>query len=120
VRKTASNGDDISSHGHDVMLLERRQFLQNLYDCLPSKESIRLGCEVQDVREYEDGVEVILSDGSIERGDIVVGADGVRSPMRSIMWDHANKRKPGSIGIEEKKSMFQELSNPFVSTQRYF
>lgn len=35
---------------------------------------------------------------------VVLGCDGVYSHIRSIMWDCANRKIPGSITIQEKKS----------------
>lgn len=35
---------------------------------------------------------------------VVLGCDGVYSHIRSIMWDFANRKIPGSITIQEKKS----------------
>ncbi|KAJ9273241.1 hypothetical protein DTO212C5_826 [Paecilomyces variotii] len=91
------------NHGQDVLLLERRQLLQTLYDYLPDKNRLRVGCEVKTIKQDKDGVEVILADGTMEKGDIVLGADGVRSPVRSMMWEHANKTTPGLITAEEKR-----------------
>lgn len=90
------------SHGQDILLLERRQFLQNLYDCLPDKSRVRLGCEVSTIEQNASGVEVILTDETVEKGDMVLGADGVRSPVRSMMWEQANKTTPGLITVQEK------------------
>lgn len=84
-------------------MLERRQLLQTLYDYLPDKNRLRVGCEVKTIKQDKDGVEVILADGTVEKGDIVLGADGVRSPVRSMMWEHANKTIPGLITAEEKR-----------------
>ncbi|KAI0842701.1 FAD binding domain protein [Hypoxylon sp. FL0890] len=93
------------NHGQDILLFERREFLQLLYDTLPDKTPIRKGCGVIAVKDNASGVEVTLKDGSVEKGDIVIGADGVRSAIRSIMWENANREKPGLITVDEKTSM---------------
>ncbi|RYP71295.1 hypothetical protein DL771_004872 [Monosporascus sp. 5C6A] len=90
------------NHGERIIILERRKFLQNMYDCLPSKAPIKLGCEVANVRQHTTGVTVTLKDGTVEEGDMIIGCDGVHSPTRSIMWDHANKMQPGVITAKEK------------------
>ncbi|KKK22258.1 hypothetical protein P175DRAFT_0477239 [Aspergillus ochraceoroseus IBT 24754] len=92
------------NHGHDILLLERRQFLQILYDGLPDKSFLRLGCRVRDVTEDSDGVEVVLDDGTVERGDLVLGCDGVHSLVRQRMWELANQQNK-KLQDEEQTSM---------------
>jgi len=41
---------------------------------------------------------------------MVVGADGVHSKVREIMWDKANTAKPGMITVEEKRSMVTQYN----------
>ena len=60
---------------------------------------------MEDVIEDANGVEVRLSNGKVERGDLVLGCDGVYSPVRTIMWDHANRATPGLITTQEKMGM---------------
>lgn len=54
------------------------------------------------MKQLDSGVEVKLSDGTIEKGDMVLGCDGVYSLMRGLMWDHANKTTTGLITAKEK------------------
>jgi len=56
------------------------------------------------VIEDRDGVEVVLDDGTVERGDMVLGCDGVRSQVREKMWELASQRKK-TIEEEERTSM---------------
>ncbi|OQE00300.1 hypothetical protein PENVUL_c054G07904 [Penicillium vulpinum] len=93
------------NHGHDILLLERRQFLQVLYNELPDKAHIRTGCTAKEIKQFVSGVEVKLSDGTIETGDLIIGCDGVNSMTRSSMWEHAKKISPGLITAKEKTSM---------------
>ena len=48
---------------------------------------IRLGLTVDSIASHEDRAEVVLSDGSKETYDLVVGADGIRSRVRNIFGD---------------------------------
>ena len=59
---------------------------------------------VQSIQENEDGVEVFCHDGTSERGDLVIGCDGVHSKVRQTMWENAAKIDPGLITASEKKS----------------
>ncbi len=43
---------------------------------------VRLGAEVASVHDDADGVRAVLTDGSVVTGDLLVAADGVRSPVR--------------------------------------
>lgn len=86
--------------------------MQKLYECLPDQELVRLGCEVKAINQDESGVEVVLTDGTVEKGDMVLGADGVRSGVRSIMWEHANKTTPGLISAKEKTCMILPCTTP--------
>lgn len=90
------------SHGQDILVLERQEFLQILYDRLPDKSPIRTGCTVREVKQSISGVEVKLSDGIVETGDMVLGCDGVHSLVRTAMWDHASKTTAGLITAKEK------------------
>lgn len=55
------------------------------------------------ITETNTGVKVVMSDGSIEEGDIVLGCDGVHSTVRELMWQNANQTIPDFIKTQEKK-----------------
>ncbi|KGO77075.1 Monooxygenase, FAD-binding [Penicillium italicum] len=93
------------NHGQDVLLLERSEFLRILYNGLPDKSYLRLGCKVRDILDGIDGVEVVLDDGTVEKGDMVMGCDGVHSLVRNRMWDFANQKLPRVITTQEKTSI---------------
>lgn len=68
------------------MNFPRPLLVQTLLDGLKGSESkIRTGVGIDDIKMTENGVRVRLSDGSIEEGSIVIGADGVHSQTRGIM-----------------------------------
>ena len=86
-----------------MLVLERRCFLKILYDALPDRSRVRLGSKVMDIYDGVDGVEVMLADGTCEKGDMVIGCDGVHSLIRETMWDQGNRSIPGLITVQEKK-----------------
>ncbi|KAL8826055.1 MAG: hypothetical protein Q9170_007553 [Blastenia crenularia] len=96
---------DNRSHGIGVLVLERRVLLQILYDALPNRSRVRFGAKVTDIYDGIDGVDVRLADGTSERGDMVIGCDGVHSLIREKMWDEGNISVPGLITVQEKKSV---------------
>lgn len=59
---------------------------------------IRLGQEVTEYFEDEDGAGVI-SNGEQVVGDVVLGADGVRSKARALVLGHDDKPKPSGYAI---------------------
>ncbi|KAL9127723.1 MAG: hypothetical protein Q9217_003453 [Psora testacea] len=92
-------------HGQDILLFERREFLQILYDRLPDKSRIRTGCSAKEVRQLVSGVEVKLRDGTTEKGDMVLGCDGVHSLVRSSMktnWKCLVGMGPAAPGLGER------------------
>ncbi|OTB04018.1 hypothetical protein M426DRAFT_262514 [Hypoxylon sp. CI-4A] len=93
------------NHGIAPLAFERREFLELVYGALPDKTPIRLDSKVTKIKEFDSGVEVILADGSIEKGDIIIGCDGAYSAVRNSMWEHADKVTPGLISTKEKTSI---------------
>ncbi|KAI4094600.1 MAG: hypothetical protein LQ344_002071 [Seirophora lacunosa] len=92
------------STSYPDLTLERREFLQILYDELPDKSKVLTGKRVKHVEDNEEEISVELTDGSVEKGDLVVGGDGVHSTIRGAMWATANKAIPGFISEKEKQS----------------
>jgi 2-polyprenyl-6-methoxyphenol hydroxylase-like FAD-dependent oxidoreductase len=57
-----------------------------LYNAVRDATDIRFGTTVRTVTQGDAGVRVVLSDGSTERADLLVGADGLRSSVRSDVF----------------------------------
>ncbi|RAK89719.1 FAD/NAD(P)-binding domain-containing protein [Aspergillus costaricaensis CBS 115574] len=92
------------SFGYPTLSLDRRAVLDVLYTTLPNQSRVMTGKRVASMQHTQDGVEVVLTDGSREKGDIIIGADGVYSTCREYLWNHANTRSLGTITITEKKA----------------
>ncbi|KAI3324574.1 FAD/NAD(P)-binding domain-containing protein [Xylariaceae sp. AK1471] len=74
------------NHGYACMNFPRPLLVQTLLKGLgASKSKIRTGTGIEDVEVTENRVRVRLSDGSVEEGSIVIGADGAHSRTRAIM-----------------------------------
>ncbi|KAL7624840.1 hypothetical protein AAE478_004054 [Parahypoxylon ruwenzoriense] len=74
------------NHGYPFLPILRSDIVKILYEHLPGKETnIKTNAEVVDIGIYADEVHVHLKDGTVHKGSIVIGADGVHSKTRSIM-----------------------------------
>ncbi|KAJ5377440.1 uncharacterized protein N7496_004849 [Penicillium cataractarum] len=72
--------------GYRMRFMDRQQLLQVLFDGIQDKSKIHTNSECVKIEELEDSVQVALTDGSIIRGDVLVGADGVHSRIRGELW----------------------------------
>lgn len=61
--------------------------------------SVRLGVTVTGFEQDSEGVTVTLSDGSTSRGDLLVGADGIRSAVRAQLLPDVRVVGEGVSGI---------------------
>lgn len=70
-----------------VNFLTRPALHEILMDAaLKSGAQLTLGVTVRDLRQHASGVEVTLSDGRSEQVDVLVGADGIRSQIREMVF----------------------------------
>lgn len=95
-----------SRFGLQTLLVDRQRCVEHLYESLPDKSFIRTSTRVERIEHTESGVKVHLADGTIEEGDLVVGADGVHSLTRELMWDWAAENDPSCIPDSDKKALF--------------
>lgn len=87
--------------------------MAHLYDNLPDQSTIKLNKRVDSIVHHESGVRVLLTDGTVEEADIVIGADGVHSSVRSQMWDYAGKFEPNVVPESDKSVLFSEYDAMF-------
>lgn len=73
-------------YGYGMLMLRRSTVHEALLQDIPPG-IVEWGTKVSSVHETDDGVVVEFSDGSTETGDLVIGADGVRSVVRKAMFD---------------------------------
>ncbi|GME30130.1 putative FAD binding domain protein [Neofusicoccum parvum] len=92
-------------HGYDVIFIDRQMVLQALYDHLKSKDKVLTNKRVVKVSHQDSGVSVTTKDGTVYQGDILVGADGIHSAVRTEMWKIAEQIKPGYIPASEHTAL---------------
>jgi FAD-dependent urate hydroxylase len=71
--------------GHPHICLPRRRLLERLAEGLPPAV-IRYGRGCSEVVQEGAGAQVVLTDGTCESGDLVIGADGRNSVVRNMLW----------------------------------
>lgn len=82
-----------SRHAYPAAFLARKSILEILYKHLGDRQdAVLTGRKVISVEHFDTHVAVNCADGSSFHGDLVVGADGVRSIVRQLMWSHMNSR----------------------------
>ncbi|HJY79457.1 MAG TPA: FAD binding domain-containing protein, partial [Burkholderiales bacterium] len=67
-----------------------------LKDALPAS-GYRPGMALERFEQDGSGVTATFSDGTRERGDLLVGADGIRSTVREGLWPQAQPRYAGYV-----------------------
>ena len=61
--------------------------------------NVRLGCSFTSLAQDDDGVDVELIDGGKHRYDVVIGADGLYSKMRVLLFPDAPKPRYSGQGV---------------------
>ncbi|WP_433509726.1 FAD-dependent monooxygenase [Nonomuraea sp. CA-143628] len=72
--------------GDGGMALLRGAIEDVLYEAVADQAEIRFGTTITAVSQDADMVEVALADGSVERADLLVGADGLHSSVRTLVF----------------------------------
>jgi len=90
--------------GYPMVMLERQQLLQALYDGVKDKSRCLDHTPVVSFHEDDNGVTVKCKDGTTYRGAILVGADGVRSKVREYMMDRLEEES-------DQKDIIQKARN---------
>lgn len=90
--------------GFPIAFLDRQLLLEILYQRYPDRSKIRLEEKVTAVETSDSGATVTTSNGSVYRGGLVVGADGVHSIVRREIWRASKKLSSGTTVAQEKYS----------------
>jgi len=93
---------------------------QALRDRVPDTVEYRAGCRVASVLDGGDKVTVALADGSEERFDAVLGADGYRSTVRAAMFPDTRPEYAGyllwrgTLPAADHADLFQDNETVYV------
>lgn len=69
-----------------LMSLMRSDLEQALLERLPSNVELRFGVWVTQVRTPVGTVEAVFNEGQVEQADVLIGADGIRSRVRDLVF----------------------------------
>src|ERR1700710_2448637 len=82
MRADENDGDGYVS---EIEIL-RGDFAQILYDATRDQVEYLFGDRISELTQDADGVDVILASGQRRRFDLVIGADGLHSSLRSMVF----------------------------------
>ncbi|KAL1616621.1 hypothetical protein SLS56_011342 [Neofusicoccum ribis] len=88
-----------------MVALDRKTVLEVLYNHVKDKSKILLSKRVVSISSSGEKVEMKTDDGSSYAGDMLVGADGIHSKVRSEMWRMARETDSGWLREEEQDPM---------------
>lgn len=73
-------------HENSGLMLNRADLHLTFYNRVKDDVEFRFGKEINVITEDEQGADIIFSDGSKDRFDLVIGADGVNSKTRKLVF----------------------------------
>ena len=92
--------------GYPLAFFDRQKLLEIMHTQYPDQSKILTNQRVAAIRPVGSRVNVITETGVTYTGDMVVGADGVHSKVRSEMWRIADTVRPGLVTEREKSSRY--------------
>ena len=81
-----------------MVLFQRAELHAALYDAVRARTDVRFGAEVQAIRPAGDSVEVDLPGGT-ERVDLFLGADGIHSHARTLLFGDGGLSPMGGLYV---------------------
>ncbi|MFG3341050.1 FAD-dependent oxidoreductase [Glycomyces sp. NPDC048151] len=75
-----------AAQGARAMSVFRGDLETALFEAVEGKAAFRFGTTVDTIAQEGDGVVATLSDGTTERADLLVGADGLHSSVRRLVF----------------------------------
>jgi 2-polyprenyl-6-methoxyphenol hydroxylase-like FAD-dependent oxidoreductase len=90
----ASRLEHALGHQPVIGMIHRAELVESLAQCIPH-EVVRYGFELAAVQDSPDQVTVEFTNGHRDSADLVIGADGIHSKVRSLLYGDAPPRYAG-------------------------
>ncbi len=89
----------VRRYGYPYFMIYRPDLHNTLYRAVQQHEAncVVLGARVRDVSQDMEGVLVTTADGRSFRGDVLIGADGVHSPVRGMHFERDRPEFSGCV-----------------------
>jgi len=97
--------------GYRVSFGERQVLLQVLLGGIKDQSKLLVNKQIVDIVHKPDSVTVKCADGTSYDGDILAGADGVRSQTRNALWRLAEAYNPELVRKDKEGENPDRLGN---------
>lgn len=89
----------VEQYGYPYLTVYRPDLLDTLAQAVRAlkPDAIHLRSKAAGVSQDDTGAELLLADGRRIRGDAVIGADGVRSVIRTALWGECSPQFTGMV-----------------------
>jgi 2-polyprenyl-6-methoxyphenol hydroxylase-like FAD-dependent oxidoreductase len=108
-------GAPFATHFYDQYATSWSLLYNLLGDAFPGQ--FHAGCNVTEITQQEDGTAAILDDGRRFIGDLLIGADGMRSTVRRAIFPDVQPRYAGYLAwrgmLEERYASADFIQNCF-------
>lgn len=80
-------------HGYGTWIMSRHDLLTTMHANITDKDRLLVNKRVNKIDNLDDCARVYTTDGSVYEGQLIIGADGIRSFVREEMWRHAEEEE---------------------------
>lgn len=96
VLSTVKVGEMARSLGGAYWQVHRADLLETIADAIDA-DRLHLGHRLTDLEQCGDTVRLAFANGGVHEADIVIGADGVHSPVRASLWGGESPKFFGQV-----------------------
>lgn len=107
----------IRLYGYPYFMLHRADLLEVLAAAVRREkpDAIHLNARCVEYRQSGDSVSLVMQDGTVAQGDVLIGADGIHSKVRETLFGTDQPRFTGTIawrGLIRRQDLPEHLRRP--------